>query len=199
MRGFPVRYPNCLNCGKDLPQYNGKGQPRKYCNRQCAALNRKKIYKEKYGVSQTTISRRIRKNNPDLCVKCNQPKTRHKLWCEQSKEKARISMLSEIKRLRSQVIDGYGGKCDCCGEYIEEFLTIDHIYGRKEGEKRPGYSGWPLYRRLRQMGFPRDGYRLLCYNCNCSRGHRGYCPHELEDSRQLDLQRIPHWKERDAS
>jgi hypothetical protein len=25
--------------------------------------------------------------------------------------------------------------------------------------------------------FP-PGFRLLCFNCNCVRGQRGYCPHE---------------------
>jgi hypothetical protein len=32
---------------------------------------------------------------------------------------------------------------------------------------------------LRRDNYP-DGYRVLCANCNFSRGIHGYCPHEHE-------------------
>lgn len=81
--------------------------------------------------------------------------------------------------LKMSLINGYGGICECCGEHEAYFLTIDHINGggRKETKtlKKIGSS---FYKYLIDNGYPKDNYRLLCYNCNCSRGYYGYCPHE---------------------
>ena len=87
-------------------------------------------------------------------------------------------------QLRIACLRAYGGTvpcCGCCGEHNLEFLTLDHINDRRNdagvrvGGDRVGQS---LYAWLRRMNFPL-GFRVLCYNCNCSRGARGYCPHEL--------------------
>lgn len=87
--------------------------------------------------------------------------------------------------LKLEVVAAYGGRCECCGETSPEFLSIDHAYGggrkhraslRKSG--LDGGGGNPMYQALKKAGWPRDGYRLLCFNCNCSRGFYGYCPHE---------------------
>jgi hypothetical protein len=81
--------------------------------------------------------------------------------------------------LKAQLIEAYGGKCQCCGETEPKFLTIDHINGDGAEQRRNGEgSGGPFYYRLRTLGFPKDVYRLLCYNCNCSRRQFGQCPHE---------------------
>lgn len=80
------------------------------------------------------------------------------------------------RRLRLKVIAGYGGACACCGESTEQFLTIDHIGNNGHAERVPGHNT-SLYRKLVKDGFPKDRYRLLCYNCNCSIGLSGYCPH----------------------
>lgn len=80
---------------------------------------------------------------------------------------------------RQDCFDAYGGRCACCGEANLFLLTIDHTHGdgaeaRRAGERRSN----KLYRHLRKLDYPRDRYRCLCFNCNCSRGHLGYCPHE---------------------
>lgn len=98
------------------------------------------------------------------------------------------------KATKAKVIAGYGGKCECCGESRPEFMTIDHKnndgnkerkkYGRlKNGKVYLGYATYIIYRKLIHENFPRDRYRLLCYNCNCARGAFGYCPHERENKR----------------
>jgi len=69
----------------------------------------------------------------------------------------------------------YGTACFCCGETIREFLTMDHIYGG--GSKHKRERKCDIYRWLVKHNFP-DGYRTACFNCNCSRGRCGYCPHE---------------------
>lgn len=84
-------------------------------------------------------------------------------------------------KVKAEILQAYGGKCACCGENRPEFMTIDHIYGDGKKDRESIGSGVTMYFRLRRMGFPKDRYRLLCYNCNLSRGHNGFCPHEREN------------------
>lgn len=81
-------------------------------------------------------------------------------------------------RLRLDAIEAYGGACQCCGENQWEFLTIDHLNGGGRKHRKRFGGGWLFYRWLKNEGYPKDEFRLLCYNCNCVRGHLGYCPHE---------------------
>lgn len=81
-------------------------------------------------------------------------------------------------KLRQDVLEAYGRECSCCGERREEFLTLDHIGGRDDEHR--GLKTQQVYQRVRAEGFPKDKYRLLCWNCNCARGMYGYCPHEIE-------------------
>ncbi len=67
--------------------------------------------------------------------------------------------------------------CACCGETEYFFLTIDHINGGGH-RHRLTMPGGGLIFRLKRDNFP-PGYRILCYNCNCVRGHYPKCPHEL--------------------
>lgn len=84
------------------------------------------------------------------------------------------------KEVKNAVIRGYGGKCVCCSENISDFLTIDHIYGDGHIERKTIKNSNSLYRKLIKEGFPKDRYRLMCFNCNCgSYQHSGVCPHFL--------------------
>lgn len=82
----------------------------------------------------------------------------------------------ETVRLRRIVLDAYGARCACCGEDIEEFLTIDHVQGDgwKEGRK---YRRDRWLRLIIKRNFP-SNYQILCYNCNCAKGNGSHCPHE---------------------
>jgi hypothetical protein len=83
-------------------------------------------------------------------------------------------------RIRMEMIAAYGGCCACCGEQTTEFLTLDHIYNDGAAERRatkmPGNQR--LIERLRKQGWPKDRYQLLCFNCNCTKGFFGQCPHQ---------------------
>lgn len=80
---------------------------------------------------------------------------------------------------RMKVIEGYGGKCSCCGEATVEFLAIDHI-GGGGGDHRRGISRPDnFYRLLIKLGFPKE-YRLLCHNCNMAITIYSRCPHERQ-------------------
>jgi hypothetical protein len=83
--------------------------------------------------------------------------------------------------LREKVINAYGGKCSCvnCPENNPEFLTIDHVNNDGQNWIKIHGIGISLYLWLIRNNFPRDNFRLMCYNCNCGRAHHGgVCPHE---------------------
>lgn len=82
-------------------------------------------------------------------------------------------------KLRQNVIKAYGGRCVCCGEARWDCLTIHHVNGNgREEAKLIGGGGYILYRDLRRRGYPKDGYQLLCMNCNAALSLYGYCPHQ---------------------
>ena len=81
--------------------------------------------------------------------------------------------------------------CRCCGlnSHIE-FLTLDHIAGRKKMDSEPelvklGYSSklaiQPLNVWIIKNNFPK-GFQVLCINCNFAKGHSkdNKCPHERD-------------------
>ena len=80
--------------------------------------------------------------------------------------------------------------CRCCGlnSHIE-FLSLDHIGGRKKMDSEPelvklGYlSKFKIHQLLlwiKKNNFPK-GFQILCLNCNFAKGHSkdNKCPHEL--------------------
>jgi len=88
-------------------------------------------------------------------------------------------------RLKIEVIKEYGGTCECCGETGLAALTIDHINGNGASERRLFGLGTRFYRYLRKAGYPRNGYRVLCCNCNFALGWFGYCPHQVGSQYEL--------------
>lgn len=80
------------------------------------------------------------------------------------------------RRLKLEMLQAYGPNCACCGEAHIEFLTLEHLNGDGKAHRREvGASG--VYADLKRRGWPRDGYTVLCMNCNwASRGGRT-CPH----------------------
>lgn len=111
-----------------------------------------------------------------------QSRTYSREWNRNNKEKRNAITRRWYAKIKLQVITHYGGCCACCGETAQEFLTIDHINGggskhrRELGNKARGSR---FYRWLVKNHFP-DGFRILCWNCNCALGHFGYCPHTQE-------------------
>ena len=90
------------------------------------------------------------------------------------------------EKMRSDCIKAYGNKCECCGEKIERFLTIDRIDETSEnhhyktwrnGSKSKG--GQVLYVWLKHHNYPK-GFQVLCFNCNTAKFYFGECPHNLQ-------------------
>lgn len=107
------------------------------------------------------------------------------------KKCGRSSINRTAHKIRRVCLEHYsGGKmvCDCCGENHYEFLTLDHINGNGRKHRKEVGKGYRFLRWLVSNKFP-DGIRVLCYNCNCSRGRYGICPHELERTEKNALDR----------
>jgi len=131
-----------------------------------------------------------------LCIYCGKypPKINNKGCNICSKKKVEITKIFEknnsntIKQYRLlvkyEVIEKYGGKCNCCGETQILFLTIDHVNNdgyqdRKElyGVKNPATMSW--YLKLRRECI-REDLQVLCFNCNLGKSiNNGMCPHKI--------------------
>lgn len=166
----------CRKCGQDLAIVGSyKGLVCKGCRKR-GSVARRKGYRVQ-----------------GLCG-CGHSITKGKM-CDGCKRTGRAKYAED--NVRSEVFEAYGGACTCCGERRIELLTVDHApplgaplamrhalqsFGVtiREGSRPKYTSGRALYFKLRARGFPKDGYRILCMNCNSSRGFWGYCPHERE-------------------
>lgn len=98
------------------------------------------------------------------------------------KHKAKNNQRERDRRLmlRMQMIAAYGGKCVCCGESEVAFLELDHINGGGRAHRRElgSSSSKTMYLWLQKRGWPREGFQLLCANCNQGRQRNGgTCPH----------------------
>lgn len=84
----------------------------------------------------------------------------------------------EQANVKREVIDGYGGRCACCGNDYLPHLTLDHVNGGGTAHRRVE-GGRSLYRRLRRAlreGLPLDPeFQVLCWNCNAAKHHLGAC------------------------
>ncbi len=104
-------------------------------------------------------------------------KRRRKLSPEDLK-KQQLAELTRSRSYRIKILEAYGNKCACCGETTPEFLALDHVNNDGAAErKKTALAGSTFYCYVLRQGCP-PTYRLLCHNCNSSRGYYGYCPHE---------------------
>ena len=71
-------------------------------------------------------------------------------------------------------------QCKCCGENEIKFLSIDHIEGGGNKERKALGGGMASYLHLRRNNYP-SGYQVLCFNCNCAKGFFGECPHKTKN------------------
>lgn len=115
------------------------------------------------------------------CKACHWDRVKKYRQTEKGRKSHTDSKRKYRQSRRAEVIEAYGGVCTCCGEDEPMFLTIDHINNDGGGRDRikTGGSGVAFYARLKRAGYPKDLYRLLCFNCNTGRHiNGGACPHE---------------------
>jgi hypothetical protein len=114
-----------------------------------------------------------------MCASCY-AKSKYEQGAEVYRQRARDHGKAGRERLRTELLDAYGGKCAClnCPEANPAFLCLDHVNG--DGKVHRMKMGSHVYADLRRRGFPQDGYRLLCWNCNSATRFGRTCPHEEE-------------------
>jgi len=94
-----------------------------------------------------------------------------------SVDRARNSGLAAQRAFKAEMIAAYGGKCACCGETEPVFLSLEHVNGGGYQERKVG-GAMGVWRRLRAEGWPKDGYRILCMNCQFGTKLGRTCPHK---------------------
>ncbi len=104
-------------------------------------------------------------------------------------EEHKRSVKKYLLGLRMAALTAYSPgtpRCACCGTSYLEFLAIDHENGGGGAHRRQigVAAGSSFYRWLKTNGYP-EGFRVLCHNCNASRGYYGYCPHETDQGAGL--------------
>jgi len=140
-------------------------------------LKRKELSNDPQNVYSRERARKFREQG--LCA-CGKKPREGRSQCEN----CRNSFKTYSIRLRSEMLNAYGHKCQCPGgcdvtEY--EFLTLDHTNDNgAEHRAIVGFDGNAMCRWLKERGWPKDDFRLLCYNCNNAIWHRGYCAHETK-------------------
>ena len=85
------------------------------------------------------------------------------------------------QKTKDKCYAAYGGYvCRCCGEKHPAFLTLDHVNGNGAAHRRKvGSGGSKLYRWIIRHKFPKQMFRVLCWNCNVGRQlNGGICPHK---------------------
>lgn len=108
----------------------------------------------------------------------------YRAW--RKKNEARLGALNQHNyvqyrdALKNDWLAAYGGKCSCCGETIPEFLTVEHLKGDGKVHRKAAGTGLRMLVDMRRNGWPQDRFTILCYNCNCAKGHSKTrtCPHE---------------------
>lgn len=114
------------------------------------------------------------------CKECDRERTRGE-W-KDNPEKMRKYGRRSVRKLKQDVLQMLGGECECCGEDLFPFLTLDHIHDNGVDHRRDFKGGQTeVYRKIRAGELSREDYRVLCFNCNCGRAaNAGVCPHEEE-------------------
>jgi hypothetical protein len=109
---------------------------------------------------------------------------------EAKNSRNRILMREKARARRIQVIMHYSSnvpKCACPGCTVTtiQFLTIDHIDGCGNEQRKIHGRGTAMYRWIVKNGFP-SLFQVLCWNCNACKGIYGKCTFH-EDSLDKEL------------
>jgi hypothetical protein len=135
-------------------------------------------------VNPKSVNNKITGKLNSWCLGCLRDNA--KVYRKDKKEK--YALITKIRRRKNKriLIDQYGGKCECCGEKQIEFLSVDHVFNNGANHRREMHeaygnkhrAGNSIYKWLKANGYPKEGFRILCFNCNASHGFYNYCPHK---------------------
>jgi len=168
----------CLFCGTEIVSAYWL---RKYCSTICKRHAFEENYKAKTG-HNNSYDKYHKAKDLGLCPHCRiRAPESGKTYCARCSALKKQCDTKGRRRLKQSVIDAYGGKCTCCGETKFEFLSIDHINGGGKAHRAQlKGAGNSIYKWLKDNNYPKEEFRLLCYNCNLSLGYYRYCPHQRQ-------------------
>lgn len=187
-----IRIVKCVSCGKEFQDYasNLRGGRRRQgsqllCSKECRAS---------WTAAHNSMSRggdgvprgKSERDALDYRKHANKRRTKANALYAAKREEILAKLKAKNRALKAEVVAAYGGKCACCGEATLEFLTIDHTNGDGAEHRRKVGKGKKIYADLKAMGFPKDGYQVLCFNCNICLGFYGYCPHRPDVKRVIN-------------
>lgn len=133
------------------------------------------------GCKEKNINWYYRRKELSQCSYCGNSAINGKTRCETCSKK----FIKKNRDLKIEVFEAYGGaKCNCCGEIIEQFLTIDHVNNDgAEHRKQVGRSN--VLSWLKKNNYP-EGFQVLCFNCNMGKQFNGgTCPHQTKNSKNF--------------
>lgn len=138
-----------------------------FASHRSQCLNQRKKWLRRKLKTDPAFVKRWRASN---LIRVMRWKQRHLVQCHEME-------LKRARRIRAEVIAGYGGICSWSGCGETEHLEIAHINRNGKKHRRGGSGTLQSYRDLIRLGFPTTGQwacRLLC------RGH-----HLLYDGKKL--------------
>ncbi len=163
----------------------------------CKLCVNQRVHERKLGISRPKtynivnrkpVNRIVNNQQQRLCSICkkwkaiteyNRATHRRKLGFEYRCRLCSSALVRKLThRLKIEVLSAYGNRCACCNETNVNFLTIDHINNDGKAHRKI-VSGSKLYSWLRRHNFPKDGFQILCWNCNMGKSNNnGICPHK---------------------
>jgi hypothetical protein len=126
----------------------------------------RKAHREKNIVHLKKYAKKYREDNKEKLNADN--RQYHHDNREELLPKMKIRMKKLNVQLKLDAISKYSdgkNKCKVCHEKEIEFLTLDHIDGRKNAEHPKNMSGYKLYDWLKKQDYP-PICQVLCMNCN---------------------------------
>jgi hypothetical protein len=184
----------CKTCGRKKPitSFHMRGSGRRRVS--CKSCNNKRIKdlstpakrKRASATQKTWYAANGERQRTKRCQKYASSRALRQKILRQSadyyeKHKEAIGRRNKRHRakLKADLIAAYGGCCSCCGEKEQDFLTVDHVKGDGKAHRASVTgSSTGVYRDLRDRGYPKEGYTILCFNCNIARSLFGVCPHQ---------------------
>lgn len=191
---FPKGRKICSICTKERKSIwykNNRNSQIKY-SKEYKTSNKDKVkeYQTNYGKKRWAENKELlkEKNSSNWVKNGEKYRLKNKDWYAKNKNiisaKRKVYASKYVEKIKIEVLSFYSKnklQCDCCGENDWRFLTLDHTENNGAKERRElKKSGFSFYSYLRKNKFPENGYKVLCYNCNCSKkNYNNVCPHKL--------------------
>lgn len=113
-----------------------------------------------------------------LCQTCGERPLGNGKECHECAYTSQQRVNTRARRLRIEALEAYGGAvCACCRCDLRSMLTIDHINGQGNADRKIHGSGTAFYSWLKKEEYP-PGFQVLCASCNQSKFiNGGICEH----------------------